>query len=262
MSQQKKSLFGLNNTRYPSPSPDGAKIVAACVVTAVMELLLMTLGKYYAQSGSFAFVRGLTLVLTLVFVAGFAYFCVCMARAGGKPADLHLYTAAAVVCLGLAATFLILRLFWTSGLRVLYVLWAGAGVLYILNQIYHREFIFLAGLTGLAALAAFVNYRVMGYGAVSSASITVTVVLIAAALFVAVMTLLASRHGGVAPFLGQKMTVYVIPSSKVLLYVTSLVTILCAAAALALGAAFCYYCFFVALAWLILSADYYTIRLM
>ena len=262
MSQPKKSLFGLNNAQYPAPTPDATRIAAACLLTVIAELILVTISKFYARSGSFAFVRGLTLVLTIVFAAGFVYFIICMARAGGKPTDLHLYTVAAAACLGLAASFLVMRLYWLSGIKILYILWAAAGVLYVVNQLYHREFVFLAGLTGLAAVVAFINYHMMGFDSIPGTSIAVTVVLIIAAAGGAVLTMLAARNKGVAPFLGQKLTVFVIPSSKVLLYVTCLVTILCAVAGLLLGAAFCYYCFFVALAWLILSAAYYTIRLM
>ena len=261
MSQPKKSLFGLNNTQYPAPVPDAAKIAAACLVTVVAELILVAFSKFYSRSGSFAFVRGLTLVLAIAFAAGFVYFVISMIRSGGKPEDLRLYTALAVACLGLAASFLIMRLYWLSGIKILYVLWAAAGVLYVINQIYHREFVFLAGLTGLGAVVAFINYHLMGYES-SATPLVATVVLIAAGAGIAVLTFLAGRSNGVAPFFGQDMTVFVIPSSKVLLYVTCLVTILCALAGSVLGAAFCYYCFFVALAWLILSAAYYTIRLM
>ena len=262
MSQPKKSLFGLNNTQYPAPVPDAAKIAAACLVTVVAELILVAFSKFYARSGSFAFVRGLTLVLAIVFAAGFVYFVISMIRSGDKPEDLRLYTALAVACLGLAASFLIMRLYWLSGIKILYVLWAAAGVLYVINQVYHREFVFLAGLTGLGAVVAFINYHLMGYDSLPTTSLVATVVLIAAGAGIAVLTFLASRNKGEAPFFGQKMTVFTIPSSKVLLYVTCLVTILCALAGSVLGAAFCYYCFFVALAWLILSAAYYTIRLM
>ncbi len=259
----KKSAFSLNNRKYQAPTPNAGKIVTCVLVGIAAELILTIIGKYYGRAGSFGFMYGAMLVLAVLTGGAAVYFGVLLAKASKKShKDVPLFAALTAGAAAACLSFVVLRLWWVDGLRLLYVLWAGIAVLGVLSQIYYPEFIYLAGLSGLGAVGAFASYRSMAYSVVSSATITITAVVVIGAVLVTVLTAAAGRNDGGVPLLGCTLRVYTIAGSKVLLYVTALVAALCAVLALFLGAAFCYYCFFVAVAWLLLSAAYYTIRLM
>ena len=258
MAENKKAKAG----HYPAPSPNVTAIIGGCVAGLAAELILLGINRAYARANTFAFTHTLILILAIAAAVGVVYFTVCLLRAKDDFAGQRLYAGLGLLCLILCLSFLVMRSYWLSGIKVLYFLWGGLALLFILNQIYHREFILLAGLTGLAAVGAFAACRSMRYAVVSSTTIIITVVLVLTALIVLILTILAGKKNGMIRLFGQDVPVYAIPISRVLLCATAVVVMVCAIAALMIGGTFCYYCFFVALAWLLISAAFYTIRLM
>ena len=254
----KKDRGGL----YAVPTPDGGVITAAVAVGLVLELLLLVLYRGYAATRTFRFVSVLVVILAVLCAIGAGYFLFCLLRSGSGASAKRLFLGMATALLLLAGSFVIMRLFWLSGTRYLFILWGGAALLVVLDQIYQREFVFLAGLTGLFAVGALASYRAMEYGRVQGATVLISLLLVAAALFTALLTALAGKSGGSFRLFGEDTLLYARPSSRILLYVTAAVVAVCAVAMLLLGRSFCYYCFFVALAWLLICAAIYTIRLM
>ena len=228
-------------------------IVGAVVLEALLLLLNQVYSHYTPAQIQLAVAlrsvfTGLAIALPICFVLLLIWAV--KARKSGKHAGLS--AALAIIVLALAACAVFIRVFDESGIRLLYVAVPAVAVLALIYYLYQREFFFAAVLSALGLLGVkVVPYRV----SFSAIAYTYAIVLGAVVVFCIMQT-----SGGKLK-LGEKW-VEILPKSAnyVLLYVTCAVVAVVVIAALVLGALTLLYG--VLVAWLLILAVYYTVRLM
>ena len=238
------------------------KVLWWIVGAVVLEALLLLLNRVYFHytNDQIPMVLAIRSVLTVLAVALPVCFVVLAvwawkARKSGKHAALA--AALAVIALALAVCAVVLRLFSESGMHLLYVAVPAVAVLALIYYLYQREFFFAAVLGALGLLAV----KVMPYRAgfpkiVYSYAIVLGVFLVGAVVVFRVMQTAGGRLK-----LGANW-VEILPKSAnyALLYATCAVVAAVAIAALLLGSLTLLYG--VLVAWLLILAVYYTVRLM
>ena len=238
------------------------KVLWWIVGAVVLEALLLLLNRVYshytpdqiamAQALRHVF-TGLAVVLPVCFVVLAAWAW--KAHSSGKHAALS--AALAVIALALAACAVIIRVFDESGIRLLYVAVPAVAVLALIYYLYQREFFCAAVLSALGLLAVRVVPQHAGHPALSYGyAIVLAVALVGAAVVFTVMR----ASGGKLKLKGDWVQVLPKNANYALLYATCAVAAAVLAAALFLGALTLLYG--VLVAWLLILAVYYTVRLM
>ena len=238
------------------------KVLWWIVGAVVLEALLLLLNRVYFHytPDQIAMVQAIRSVLTVLAVVLPICFVVLLiwavkARKSGKHAQLS--AALAVVALALAVCAVVIRLFYESGMHLLYVAVPVVAVLALIYYLYQREFFFAAILSALGLLGVkVVPYRV-GFPTIAyTYAIMLGVLLVGA---VVVFRVMQTADGKLK--LGGKW-VEILPKNAnyALLYVTCAVVAVAVVAALLLGALTVLYG--VLVAWLLILAVYYTVRLM
>lgn len=164
----------------------------------------------------------------------------------------------ALVFGAIAVSAALLRIFWTPVIPLLYFAYIAAGVLYLIYMIYQKEFFLLSCLTTVAGLCFYLFSKSMSrvlvlYG--------LAFVLTLLAVLVCVMAYRASKENGVLRIGKKQVFVFSSSYNPVFLYITSAVWVLCLLATFLLGGMFAYYCMFAAIAYELVAACYYTIKL-
>lgn len=238
------------------------KVLWWIVGAVVLEALLLLLNRVYshytpdqiamAQALRHVF-TGLAVVLPVCFVVLAAWAW--KAHSSGKHAALS--AALAVIALALAACAVIIRVFDESGIRLLYVAVPAVAVLALIYYLYQREFFFAAVLGALGLLAVkVIPYRVSFAAVAYTYAIVLGVLLVGAVVVFRIM----QTAGGKLKLGGKWREILPKSANYALLYVTCAVVAAVAIAALLLGAVTLLYG--VLVAWLLILAVYYTVRLM
>ena len=228
------------------------KVLWWIVGAVVLEVLLLLLNKVYANYTveQIELAKSLRDVFSVLMIALPICFVVLLiwavvARKSGK--FTRLSSVLAGVMLALAVCAVVIRVFDESGIRLLYVAVPAVAVLALIYYLYQREFFFAAVLSALGLLGVKVVPYHFGFPAIAYGYAVV--------LGVALV-------GAVVVFRLKGNWVEVLPKSAnyALLYVTCGVVAAVVIAALLLGGLAVLYG--VLVAWLLILAVYYTVRLM
>ena len=240
-----------------------AKVLWWIVGSVVLEALVLLLNRYYVNytMDQFAIVDALhTTVIPALAVALPICFVVMLllwlaARKKGKL--VRLTAGLTVAFLALAVCAVVTYFFAGSGIRFLYIAVPAVAVLALIYYLYQREFFFAAVLSALGLLAVrtvprHVGHPVLAYGC----AVAVAVVVLAAV----VLFFRLQKGQGRLTVKGAPVQVLPKNANYALLYATCAVVAAVLAAALVLGSLTLLYG--VLVAWLLILAVYYTVRLM
>lgn len=238
------------------------KVLWWIVGSVILEMLLLLLNKVYVnytvEQIEFAYsLRGvfqvLAIVLPICFVVMLAIWLV--SRKSGKLTRLT--GGLTLVMLVLAVCAVVVRIFDNSGVKFLYVAVPAVAVLALIYYLYQREFFFAAvlsalGLLGIKMLPRINGASLVGYGY----AVVLAVILIAAVVLFYVL----QKNDGKLTIKDKPVVVLPKSANYVLLYVTCVVVAAVAVATVVVGSLALLYG--VLVAWLLILAVYYTVRLM
>ena len=234
------------------------KVLWWIVGAVVLEVLLLLLNKVYANYTveQIELAKSLRDVFSVLMIALPICFVVLLiwavaARKSGKFPRLS--SVLAGVMLALAVCAVVIRVFDESGIRLLYVAVPAVAVLALIYYLYQREFFFAAVLSALGLLGVKVVPYHFGFPAIAYGY---AVVLGVALVVFRVM----QAAGGKLRLKGNWVEVLPKSANYALLYVTCGVVAAVVIAALLLGGLAVLYG--VLVAWLLILAVYYTVRLM
>lgn len=238
------------------------KVLWWIVGSVVLEALLLLLNKVYvrytASQIELAYaLRGVFQVLAIVLPICFVMLALLWLAARRAGRMVKLTGALTLMALILAVCAVVVRVFDASGVKFLYIAVPAVAVLALLYYLYQREFFFSALLCALGLLGVKLLPRVMGAYAVAYAYAVVLAVILVAAL---VLFRMMQKSGGRLTVKGKAVRVLPKNVNYALLYVTCAVVAVVDIAAVALGALVILYG--VLVAWLLILAVYYTVRLM
>ena len=237
------------------------KVLWWIVGSVILEMLLLLLNKVYVnytvdQIDLAYALRGVFQVLAIVLPICFVVVLGVWLAARKSGRLVRLTGGLTLVFLALAVC-VVIRVFDNSGVKFLYLAVPAVAVLALIYYLYQREFFFSAvlsalGLLGIKLLPRIKGASVIGYGY----AVALAVILVAALV---VFRMLQKNEGKLS--VKGKLT-QVLPKSAnyALLYVTCGVVAAVAIAAVVLGGLTVLYG--VLVAWLLILAVYYTVRLM
>ena len=233
------------------------KVLWWIVGAVVLEVLLLLLNKVYANYTveQIELAKSLRDVFSVLMIALPICFVVLLiwavaARKSGK------FTRLSSV-LALAVCAVVIRVFDESGIRLLYVAVPAVAVLALIYYLYQREFFFAAVLSALGLLGVKVVPYHFGFPAIAYGyAVVLGVALVGAVVVFRVM----QAAGGKLRLKGNWVEVLPKSANYALLYVTCGVVAAVVIAALLLGGLAVLYG--VLVAWLLILAVYYTVRLM
>lgn len=233
-------------------------VTIAFAVMLASVWALRKLGRLYVMNGTFLQIYAATAYAAWIFgaitVAALVVWIV-----------LREKRAARTVCPYVAAigalwfvTALILRNNWANEMKAIYLLHASFYCLYIVYLLYKAEFFFVS----LSTVAAGITFYLYHFGfAANARSVTIGVVLAAALLVSLVTAALAAKNKGSIVVKGHAFRVFPATYNPVLTYITCLIWAVLYVLTLLIGSAFAYYCIFVAVAYELIAAVYYTFQL-
>lgn len=232
----------------------------------VLELLLLLINKYYvdlyttAQSINLAMalrtgMRAVRIIgLAGVFVCG-GWIWLSLKSRSSVTVPFIFLTACGVLsfCCHIIVTF------YSTGLRMLFLLVPGWAALALVYYLYQREFFFSAFVCGLGVVALWlVRHRND-----SPVTLYVFLVLVAAVLVAGgVLMNCLRRNEGELSLLGQKLRILPKDAGYAVLLATAAVNAAVAVLALAMGPTAAYYLMYVLVAWLFGLLVYYTVKMM
>lgn len=238
------------------------KVLWWIVGSVILEMLLLLLNKVYVnytidQIELAYSLRGAFQVLAIALPICFVVMLVVWLAARKAGRLVRLAGGLTLVFLVLAVCAVVIRIFDNSGVKFLYLGVPAVAVLALIYYLYQREFFFSAllsalGLLGIKLLPRIKGASVVGYGYAVALAVILMVALV-------VFRMLQKNEGKLS--VKGKLT-QVLPKNAnyALLYVTCGVVAVAAIAAVVLGGLAVLYG--VLVAWLLILAVYYTVRLM
>ena len=238
------------------------KVLYWIVGAVVLEFLLLLVNRFYVSYTVAMLETALAIetalgVLSVVFPICFVLSLVwaALSRKKGREGRLPLFLT--VLSAALAVCCIISRLFKGSGVHFLYIAVPVVAVLALVYYLYQREFFTVAVLCVLGILGVWMSQRtgnhpmlVYGYMVVLAAILVVVVVL----------SRVLDSKGGVLTLGGRPWTVMPKSANYIMFYVTCAIVAVVVIASIFLGAHVALYG--VMVAWLLVSAVYYTVKLM
>lgn len=233
-------------------------IVGSVILEALLLLLNRVYVNYTASEIEFAYAlrgvfRGLAIVLPICFVV----LAVLWLAARKAEKWTKLTGVLTLILLVLAVCAVVVRVFDVSGVKFLYIAVPVVAVLALIYYLYQREFFFSAVLCTLGLLGIKLLPRVKGASMVGYAYAVVLAVILVAAV---VLFRMMQKSEGKLALKGKPLQVFPKGANYALLYVTCALVAVVAIAAVVLGALTLLYG--VLVAWLLILAVYYTVRLM
>lgn len=230
--------------------------------SVILEMLLLLLNKVYVnytvEQIDLAYsLRGVFQVLAVVLPVCFVVLLALWLAARKAGRLTRLTGGLALAGLALAVCAVVIRIFDNSGVKFLYIAVPAAAVLALIYYLYQREFFCSAvlsalGLLGIKLLPRVKGASVLGYGYAAA----LAVILVAAL----VLFRMLQKNQGKLSLKGKLTRVLPKNASYALLYVTCGVVAAVSVAAVVLGGLTVLYG--VLVAWLLILAVYYTVRLM
>ena len=238
------------------------KVLWWIVGSVILEALLLLLNRIYVNYTVSEFelayaLRGVFQVLAIVLPICFVVLAALWLAARKTGKLVKLTGIVALIALILAVCAVVVRIFDVSGVKFLYIAVPVVAVLALIYYLYQREFFFSAvlsalGLLGIKVLPRMSGGSVMGY----AYAVALAVILVAAAVLFRVM----QKNQGVLTVKGKPVQMLSKSANYALLYVTCALVAVVSIAAVMLGALALLYG--VLVAWLLILAVYYTVRLM
>ncbi len=240
------------------------KIMIALGMLCILLLALNLVSRNYRLAGPMLTIRTglgwaavLGGILAVAFLAGWLTQRKASAfwRHGGLPLFL--------LCLVVALSSWLLYATWVSYVGVLYFLYIAAAVLYMISLLYQREFLLLSAVNACAGIVFFGLSHQYGTSAVlSPLAILLNLLLLVVSLGAALLVWwVRKHHQGILKLFGRSVHLSPPDGSPLLLYVSCLVWIVCLVAAALLGSVFAYYCVYACVAFELIAAVYYTVKL-
>lgn len=240
------------------------KVLCWIVGSVVLEFLLLLLNRYYvnytAAPESIALAGALRtafkvlgVALPICAVAAAAWYLSLRKKGSSKP----VHGILALVLAVLAVCALVVALFGDSGIQLLYTAMPGVAVLALIYYLYQREFFVSALLSAMGLLGVHLIPRT-GISAAVAYGYAVLVAVVLVAALVLGRKLQTSK--GVLDIQGRQVEVFPKNANYTMLYVTCGVVAVVLAAAFVVGSVALLYG--VLVAWLLIMAVYYTVRLM
>ena len=235
------------------------KILVAIVVCCAALIAVYQVNAHYGYVAyTMQIYRGV-LIASIVCGALLVLFLIAAALSRHRSRLCKGMLVGAVLSAMFGFTALMFRVYVFDAAPALYAFWAAVMVLYAVYLLYQREFFLISLLTVAAGLLFFYAFERYGTG------MSHTMMLAVAALFVlaAVICMLAARaakRDGTVSIGGRTVRIFV-GRSPMLLYLTAALWVLCTVCVLLLGATFAYYCLFAAIAYELIAACYYTMKL-
>lgn len=228
----------------------------------VLEALLLLLNKVYVnftteQIYIAVALQGVFRVLAIVLPVCFVILLLWTLMFWRRGRSICLPGVLTGISLVLAVCAVVIRIFYDRGISFLYIAVPAVTVLALIYYLYQREFFFSAvisalGLLGIKVAVQAESSPLMGYG-----YLTVLAVLVLAG---AVCFRLLQSHEGFWNVKGKAREILPKNANYAMLYVTCILVAAVVIAALVLGALAVLYG--VLVAWLLILAVYYTVRLM
>lgn len=236
------------------------RVMIALGMVCIAVLSLQLISKYYRLAGYFDIIRtalgwgsiilGIVAVLLLVITIWKRKQIAFLRRAG---VPLTLITAV------LASSYGLLYLTWITYVAALYFLYIACFVLYLVALLYQREFFLLSLVNVFAGVVFYSLSRTQGAFSVNALFLSILLVVVIA--LAAMLCFTASKHGGSCKCGKKKIRVFTHGTSPLPMYVTCAVWLVCLIASALLGSLFAYYCVYAAVAFELISAVYYTVKL-
>lgn len=228
----------------------------------VLEALLLLLNRLYVnytvdQIETAVAIQGMMGVLSIVLPICFVVLLVwtLVAWKGGRP--FRLPAGLTVFAFGLAASAVVIQLFYDKGLSLLTVVVPAVAVLALIFYLYQREFFFAAALSVLGLLGVRFAGETSGYPLVAYGYLAVLAVILLAAV---VLFRMMQTNGGTLKLGGKKLELLPEAANYVTLYLTCALVAVVVIGAMVLGSMMVLYG--VLAAWLLILAVYFTVRLM
>ena len=232
-------------------------VVAAFAVMLLLVMGLRRLGRFYSTLDGFGVLYPLMLTLAIVFAA-LAVAALIVRLVVKQPTVRTVCAYVLVLALLFAAICMILRVFWTDRMPLIYFLTAFVFCLYIVKQLYQWEF-FLFSFGNV--LAGFLFYNLSrGFGANFRTGFYVGFTVVCLAAITLLVTAAAKGQGMLR--IGKK-AVRLFPKSfnPTVFYADFAVCTLLIVLALLIGPRFATYCLLATIVFQLIAAVYYTFQL-
>ena len=237
------------------------KVLYWIVGAVVLEILLLLLNRYYVNftSDDIAVAVGLRTALPILAVVFLALCVLCVVlsvrrRKAEKPVGILGILAVYMVLL--AVCCVICRLFSDTGIRFLYVAVPVVAVLALVYYLYQREFFLVACLSVLGILGVWMS----GHRGASVLVYAYVVVLLVIVVAVLLLARKLQKSQGVLTIKEKAREIFPKNANYPVLYITCGVVAAVVIATLFLGGLTLLYGILVA--WLLIMAVYYTVRMM
>ena len=239
------------------------KVLWWIVGAVVLEALLLLLNRYYVNytvsqiDAMLALHDKVIPALAVAFPICFVVMLVLWLAARKRGKLVRLTAGLTLAFLALAVSAVVTYFFAASGIRFLYMAVPAVAVLVLIYYLYQREFFCAALLSALGLLAVRVVPRQVGHPVLSYGYTVALAVVVVAAL---VLLFRLRKSQGRLTIKGVPVRVLPKNANYALLYATCAVVAAVLLAALVLGSLTLLYG--VLVAWLLILAVYYTVRLM
>ena len=240
------------------------KIMIALGMLCILLLALQLVSRYYRLAGPMMAVRtglGWAAVLGGILTVVFAAVWLTMRRRSAfwRMAALPLTLLSLAVCL----SSWLLYVTWVTFVPALYAVYIAAAVLYMIALLYQHEFLLLSLVNTCAGGVFYCLSRFYGAAATLSVwTVLLNLVLLAAAGLAVWLTVSArKRPDGTLKLFGRSLRLAEADTSSLLMYVSCVVWVVCLIGAAVLGSVFAYYCIYAAVAFELIAAVYYTVKL-
>ena len=232
------------------------KVPAAFALMIVVIYGFWRLGGYYSTVGGFTALYPVFRVLRFVFLGLLAVLAaLCIALKAPRARIICAYGVVAAALLFLSA--LILSIFWTGNMIVIYLLHALVYCLYMVWQLYRSEFFAFSLVTASAGVVFYLTARTSYAVNRIAGSVLLAVILVGTAL----VTWFCAKNNGRLVLRGRTLHVFPGSFNPLLFYFICALWALMLVVCLIFGSGVAYYAMFAAIAVELIGAVYYTFQL-
>ncbi len=241
------------------------KILTVFAATLLAIIGLMTVYKAYNRAATMLNTRSALFVLAGVGVLGIiaGIFMAVRAKRASAHSDRYYF---GVDLAGFMAVFalscLLMAVYHNDAVRVLYFALPVSSVLYLIYQIYQREFFAISMLTSLGGFVCWELSRLYNQPYLNRSAELIAVVSLLALGVAALLFLFIKKSGGALRLGTKRIALMPGRASYLFIFITCALIALSIAFAMLFGALAAYYAVFILFAYLFVMAVYYTVKLM
>jgi len=233
------------------------RVIVDLVLGVLAVFLLRMVQKYYPYMQYMDLIKSaagwvglIALVLGVIGLIG--------AAATGKKG--FIWAGGLLVLLGLCAGSM--NLYYTNGVSMAFALVIGFCLLYVLGQIYAKEYSVLTGICGLAGVAFYAVSKFGGSSMLNSYTIPAAIALLVVLLVGIILAVLAGRSEGALRIGKWELQLWQSKNAQLLIYVACVICAALLILSFVLGATFAWYCVWVMCAAIFALTVWFTIKLM